>query len=343
MTEGKYLDRRGMSDLNRTFPLLKELFDMLRKRGWDSYSYQNYGSEDEGENTQAIELPENFSPLVAEHPGKYYIVAYDNRRDSYYNEGTRHELVKLSTVKKKAQSDERVTEVDLVEVDPSMGNKVEVRVHESVNNKGFTDINKKTNTEVAQPHGDAEYKYEIDPNGNKEVKETSYSRTDEGIFPWNDNEERVRWYRTLRAERKSEDNIQTTYEDSFIIGGWDDPRKEERASIRTTIKGAVENPDSIVVEIGIGAPSSAQVLYEDTERNIKVLVHEGINMYKNQLEVLKQDPNYASIFQEPTDVENLMNTLKSKIAMLQNDWDKPHHVFAEQPAINGSASKQLNS
>lgn len=343
MTEGRDLDRRGMTDLNRTFPLLKELFELLRKQGWESSSYDNYGNEGEGENTQAIELPESFAPLVAEHPGKYYIVAYDNRRSSYYKEGTRNELVKLSTVKKRTQSDERVTEIDLAEVDPSMGNKVEVRVQESVNNKGFVDLNKQTNTEVAQPHGEANLKYEIDPNGNKAVQETSYSRTDEGIFPWKDNEERVRWYRTLRAERKSEDNIQTTYEDSFIIGGWDDPRKEERASIRTTIKGSVENPDSIVVEIGIGTPSSAQVLYEDTERNIKVLVHEGINMYKNQLEVLKQDPNYAIIFQEPIDAENLMSTLKSKIAMLQNDWDKPHHVFAEQPAIDGSANKQLNS
>ncbi len=341
MNNERSLDRAGFRDIKRTFPLLKELFEYAEKKGFDSISFDDYGSEGAGDNPRAIEFPENFNSLVAEHPGKYFIVAYDNRQSSYYKEGTRHRMVRLSTMRKRAQTNERIREVDLTETDPSFGNKAQIKVRESVNNKSFVDINTATGEEVEQPHGEAEYMYELDPQGVKTVKETHFNRLDEGLFQWKGENKPVRWVRNLRVEKDEQDIPKTMYEDLYIIGRMEKGKSDERAQVKTYITGSAENPKSILIEIGIGAPATAKVLYEDKQRNIKVLVHEGIKAYKDQLQIIQQEPAYAALFRKPVDIEELMKDISFKARMLQEDWDKPQTVFTQNPAIE-APRKELN-
>ncbi len=342
MSGEQSVDRTGFKDLKRIFPLLRELFDYAEKMGFDSSSFDDYGSEEQRDNPRAIEFPENFNSLVEGHPGKYFIVAYNNRQNPYYKEGTRHRIIRLSSVPKRSQTDERVREVDLIEVDPSFGNKTQIKVRESVNNKSFANINTATGEEVEQPHGQAEYMYELDPQGIKTIRETRINRLDEGLFPWKGEEKPVRWVRNLHVEKDEQDIPTMAYEDLYIIGRMSEGGSGERAQVKTFITGSPDNPKSVLVEIGVDSPLSAKVVYEHKQRNIKVILYEGTNAYENQLQIVQQDPAYATLFRKPVDIEELMKDIAFKARMLQEDWDKPQAVFTRQPAIE-AANKELES
>lgn len=339
MNGERSLDRAGYTDLSRPFPLLRELFEYAESKGFEATSFTDYddtgihGRNTASDNPRAIELPERFVPFTADSPGQYFLVGYENRQDRYYKEGTRTRMVRLSTVRKKNKSDERIREIDLTEVDPSFGNKAEITVRESVNNKSLVDLNTAQGDEVDQPHGHAQYTYELDPNGQKKIKESRFNRLDEGIFSLRNENRPVRWVRSLKVKMDESNIPNTVYEDAYYIGRPNEKQRDEAAKIKTQIVGSIDDPQSIRVEVGLEGLGKAETIYEDKQNNITVVVHSGINAYARHLEITQQDPAYAAVFEKPIDVEELLKNIKFKIGMLQEDWDKPQAVFSKRKSI----------
>lgn len=327
-------------DLARVFPLLKDLFAYTEEHGINQDGFRIYSGEleDDGE---AVALPENFFPLVSDYPADYFIVAYENRNDSYYKAGTRGRLVRLSTVPKRSETEERVREIDLNEMDPSYGNRIQITVRESIKNKSYELLNTAQGAEIEQPHGEAKLVYEIDQAGGKTPIESVYRRLDEGLFPWHGEDKPVRWNRSLRLAKDSSGVGVITYEDAYIIGRWEKSKGDERAEIKTTVHGSIEKPDAILVEIGHGSLSSAETLYEDNENNIKIVLHSKINEHDNPLEILEYDPIISSLLKHSLDPQIIKDNLRLKIHMMQTGWDSPQAIFAEKQALKDSP-KELN-
>lgn len=346
MNGEKSLERPGYKDLSRPFTMLRDLFEFAEKKGLDATSFIDYddtgvhGRNQASDNPRAVELPERFAALTADRPGQYYIVAYENRQGRQYKEGTRSRTIRLSSVRKKNKSDERVREIDWVEVDPSLGSKAQMTIRESVNNKSFVDLSTTQEDEVDQPHGEATIRYELDPNGNKSVVESKFNRLDEGIFLFREENRPVRWVRNLKVDKDSSGAVQAVYEDAYYIGRPKESKRDEAAKIKTFVAGSIDNPTSIKVEIGLEGLGKTRTLFKD--KQLSVIVHEGINAYQNHLEIAKLDPAYAALFAEPIDVEELIKNVKFKIGMLTEDWDKPQAVFSSKPNLE-AGRKELGS
>jgi len=322
-------------ELSNLFPLLKDLFKFAESKGVNTLAFQKYTGENEEENLNSIELPEKFLSLFPEHPGKYYLVGYENRKNPYYKEGTRNIWVRLSTVAKKIQTNEKIREIDIEEADMSEGNIMRTKVTDSIKNADFSQINTAEGDEVEQPHGSAQYIYETTPNGKKKITETSFNRLDEGLFLWKGKDQPVRWLRDLNMKKNKAGYSKFVYTDSYIID-----RCNVRANIKTTINGSLENPESIVVEIGHGSLNSAEIIYEDPEGKIKVYKHSGVQ--DDGMKVVKQDPNYSPLFEEKINPDELLETLRFKMLALKDDWDKPQNVFSDNKSLNEMKNKITN-
>lgn len=316
------------------FPLTKDLFDFARTQLSRDTSFDTYvNPELKDEGVRVVELPEKFKPFVADYPGDYFVVYYINRRDPYYREGTRAEQTGLSTAQHRYDSDRILREIDIKEHDSSdkKGNVIFVTVAERVNEEGFTRINTAGSGEVNQPHGSRELEYQMDSNGTKRTIRSRFNRLDEGIFSWGGVDKPVRWVRNLDIEKPSEDRYEMTYRDAYLVGHDERGLTEEQAEVKIKIKGSGSEMSSIIVEIGIGSSDKDKVLFEDPGEQIKVIVHsaEGMKISKNQAEIIKQDPNYAFLFEKPVDKAKLIELIQSRTSFLQNDWDKPHAVFTQ--------------
>jgi len=44
---------------------------------------------------------------------------------------------------------------------------------------------------------------------------------------------------------------------------------------------------------------------------------------------VKQDPNYAALFGESVDSEEVISMLRGKISMLRNEWNDPDNIFSK--------------
>lgn len=329
--EHRGLAEREQGDMRRLFPLLKDLFEFVEKQGFDAESFRNYLGETQSKDCRPVALPQRFQALVSEFPASYFIVAYENRRNPYYAQGTNHRLVRLSTVERKAISNKKIREIDIAEMDPSHGNFVEMTVTESINNKEFADINQAGDDDIESPHGSARFVYHIDSEGKKQAQRLTFNRLDEGLFQFGAAIKVVRWVRDLEITLQP---AKLTYKDFYLLGRSRDIRGEERAEIKTEISGSLEHPESIVIQIGIGAPSSARVLYADPASKIRVLVHSGMNAYARQLEILKEDPVYKTPFENPVDTDGFVQALTGRVAMLRDDWDKPQTVYQNTPHLD---------
>ena len=102
------------------------------------------------------------------------------------------------------------------------------------------------------------------------------------------------------------------------------------AELKIIFKGKGASPESIEIEIGLGPSSEDQVVFEDQAEHIRVVIHpaRGMKAYENHLEIIKQDPNYAFLFETPIDKGKLIELVKSRTNLLQSDWDKPQAVFS---------------
>jgi hypothetical protein len=223
------LENIKKQELVNPFPLLKELFDYVESQGFDETSFSEYDGETDKKDIKNIILPEKFKSLIPNIVGDFFIVAYENRRDSYYKEGTRSRMVRLSTVRQRSKSDEKIREIELSEPDISEGNVMHIKIRDSVNNKSFMNINTAGKDEVEMPHGSAELMYEISNSGEKKMKESIYRRLDEGLFEWKGKNQSIRWIRSI--DTKIDTNVQEscTYEDSMIIGRWQLGKPDERS------------------------------------------------------------------------------------------------------------------
>ena len=342
MDEQSFIARREAQDVMHLFPLYKGLLDHAAKAGFDASDFMNYSGETSSANYQPTPLPKKFQDLVQDHPASYYIVAYDDRRGAGYQEGTKHRMVRLSTVPVRSESNQLIREVDIKDVDPSMGNLIEMSVRESVNNQSFAEINEADDDEIEASHGEARCVYQIKPDGQKTVTQLKYNRLDEGLFQFGGSAKAVRWVRNLNIEGVDSDEQRLTYQDLYIIGRSRDVKKEGRAEIRSEINGSGSEFKSITIQMGIPDPSeSERVIVDDQERGVKIIIHDNLPGYENQEDVLRDDPVYSILFEEPIDIDRFSQLLKGRIDMLQDQWDQPQSVYdrAELPEGNKKITK----
>jgi hypothetical protein len=320
------------------FPLAKELFSFAEESGLNQSSYSEYTKEElkDGEvNPSAKSLPEKFSSLVADFPGNYFLVAYEKRIGDYYAKGTRFKMAVISNTDYRAKSNDRIREINIKEYDPSegKGNVLFVTVSDSVNEQDLTTLNSDINEKVNLPHGDAEVTYQVGMDGTKKQISFRADRLDEEFFTWKGEQKQVRWLRNLAVEREGRVPV-TNYKESYLIGLKPQGGSEELVDIKFKVVGHLIDPESIQIDIGFGPEQTAQVLYEDKNKKIKVLFHRPVIKDSNPLEVLKQDPSYSFLFEEPINTEKLLDTLKSKIKGLEKDWDKTQNVFSSPESLS---------
>lgn len=327
------LDIRGLRDLSRPFPLLRKLFDHAESKGFSSDNWDEYGAggmHRGEEHKRATELPEEFNYFIQEYPGSYFIVAYANRQTPYFADGTRERRVRLSTVKKSDETSDKIREIDLTEMDPSNGNKIEVTIREQVRNQQFAEEVDANTSNAVSPSGEAKHTYEMNAVGKKENEKAYFSRLDQATFPWKGENKPVRWLRKLESEKDTAGISQITYRDSYMVGLRQHGGSDEEAQVKTIFKGSVDAPQSIQIEIGLGG-GKGTTLYD--ENGITIAEHTPLPAFKNQMEILKNDPAYAFLFQRPIDRAAVIAAMQTKIRMLQTDWDKPQTIYSEPASL----------
>jgi len=323
--EKNILAKPSKQELKRPFPLIQDLFALAKKK-------EVLGAHGE----VVIELPKKFEPLVADFPGKYWVVAYEDRRDRYYKEDTRGQYVILSTVKNRSETDDITTEFEIRQRSKSTAERVEVKLKRIVMDKSFQKINEAEGEELEQSHGDTTFKYELDQDGKKYPQKLEFSRLDEGLFVIGDIAKPVRWVRRLEIEKKEgeSDKTKTSYSDYYIIReNHDDPTRFPRADIKTEITGDLDTPESILVQVGSGAEESATVIVDDKAKGIKVL-HYKYYEEDGSLDIAKDDPVYAFLFKKTVEIESFIEELNKRIETLKEDWDKPQSIYETAKALD---------
>lgn len=331
---------RQKQELQIPFPLVKKLFDFAKESGLDDSGYSEYLKDDtqEGEvNSKAVLLPEKFSSIVTGLPGVYYLVGYEDRSGEYFSKESRGKNLMISNSSFKSKSNERLIEVSIKAPDISQGkgNVVYVSVSNSINEENFRNVNGEV------PHGSAEITYKINADGTKTQSFFEADRFDESSFILEEGEKKVRWVRNLNINKELKIPI-TSYRDSYLIGSnqWGVP--ENVVEVRLEVAGFLVNPESVKIDIGIGSEETAEVLFEDKDKNIKILLHKPTLNTFEPLKVLKQDPGYSFLFESPFNVEKMLDILKLKIKSLENDWDKTQNIFSTPNAITNTPSQLEN-
>ncbi len=328
---------RRVSPNSDVLHLLQNLFTFAEKHGINS---DGFGHQ-KGVVGNVVPLPDEYRPLVETFPGTYFLVAYEDRRDGYYKEGTRHQLIRLSTVEHRAATDARTREIDLKLVSGHRADRIEIRAREAVLDQAFEGINQATGEDIERPHGDARSTYEVDEDGNKFPKKLEFSRLDEGLFTFGDTAKPVRWVRSLVVDKLEGKPYEIVYRDLYIIGRHSAGVRDQRADVKTTVLGDLDSPQSILVEFGFGSRDTGRALFEDKEKKVKCIFHTPM-AGENPLDVLKDDPVYAELLKESPNLERFMGLLKTKCTMLQEEWDKPQSVHHDNKGRMEEA-KQITS
>jgi len=312
-------------EIKITFSELKKLFTFAEKNLNFETSYGAYVSEEDNKIQEAVPFPEEFRYLLPPSGEQYYLVYYTNRNDPYNAKGTRGRTIGISTSPFRKNTNERVKEIEFKEPGSDENDShMYMTVMEKVNEQSFTKINEKNDEEVEMPHGSAEITYSLRDDGKKEVVGSRFDRLDEGLFDWKGQKQPVRWVRRLRIENKSA-RSELVYSDYYIIGRTTNTTMDERAEVKTTITGTLDNPEKI--KVTIGSDYKGKEIFNDDK--LQVFVGDPIGQSdKDYLEILKQDPTYGQLLTGTgVDVENIISIIQSKIKMLQVDWDKPHNIF----------------
>ncbi len=326
------LTTKNKNEVMDMFRLTRQLFDFAEKNLDEHAGFIYADTNNEySDNPYAKELPENFYPIIADYPGIYFVVSYENRLDDCFAEGTRMQQVRLSSVPKKSLTNERIREIGITEYAPSegKGNMQFLTVTDSVMEKGFADINTAGEGEVDAPHGSAKLTYEVNPVGEKKIVSSKFNRMDEGIFEWDNAQAPVRWVRNLEIDRQSSDDMKALYKDLYIIGrdNQGDAKKAIEVQVNIEVKGNIGNPSSLQVSFGFYR-TGGETLYEDNESGIKVIMGDtGRTTPEEVINILKNDPNYSFIFEGQIDKEKMSSLLRQKMSMISSDWDKKTAVF----------------
>jgi len=315
------LARRKSPELKRPFPLIQDLFAFAKKNKIEF-------RQDE----VTVELPEEFQPLVADLPNKYFIVAYEDRRDSYYKEDTRGQIITLSTVKSRAETDELTNEFQISQMNKARADRVEVKVRQAVMDKSFERINEAEGEELEQSHGSAWYTYELDEHGQKYPQKMEFNRLDEGLFKMGEVARPVRWLRTLDIEKQKNQPDNIGYMDYYMIRDDENPAMFTRTQIKSKIVGNLDKPQSVFIEVGSGPEESAEVLVNDQVHALKFIIHKDWSD-KDPLKIIKDDPVYAPLFNKEVNVDLFVEGLQSRMQSLKEDWHKPQSVYETVPAF----------
>lgn len=328
------LTTRNKGEIINPFELAKKLFDFAAENlsesaGW-RYSDLNGEYED---NPYAKELPEMFHQIIADYPGRYYVVSYENRTSSDYALGTRMKYVRLSTVPKLSQSNDLVREIGISEphVSEGRGNVLVISIKDSVMNRDVQNINTAKEGETDSPRGSAKFTYETNPIGDKKLIGLNFERMDEGIFTWQEKQTPVRWLRYLDIERPDTENTKTQYRDLYIIGRHHqrEDGRDMRVDVRFMFTGNIDTTKDITISIGLDMGGKGETLFENSEQNVKIVFH---NMdpwatKEDTLAILRQDPNYSSLLRPDVSREIVIDLLKNKTRMMTEDWNKASAVF----------------
>jgi hypothetical protein len=338
---------RDRGDIVRVFPLFRELFETATEHREKLGRLEYREPEHARPNYNPAALPEKFQSLISDHPGNYFIIDAEDRANDYYRAGTRYRGVFLSTAKHSYDSDDMVREIDVKEYVPSegKGNFLFFDVSDRVNEKGVSRLNQATGEEVNQPHGSRHIAYSLDTNGQKDVRDYDYNRLDEDFFEWQGAKTLVRWLRNLNIHKRTANSYNFVYKDSYLLGRDAHGQTVDRADVR--IRASKERGEftAISVEIGLGASTQGEVLYESKEDSITVIIHppDGMRAYRHQLEILEKDPNYSFLFESPVDKSQVIELVKSRVKMLEEDWDKPGSIFASNQVAGDEPQKLIES
>ncbi|MES2059860.1 MAG: hypothetical protein V4438_02410 [Patescibacteria group bacterium] len=335
LEQPRHLATVSKQEIMNLFSRTRELFDFAEQNGIDR-SGLIYGdlNNEFAENPYAKELPQKFYPIIADYPGKYWAVSFEDRFDPYYAKGTNMRLIRLSTVPKRSQSDDKIREISISEPATSegLGNVQFMFIKDSIKNQSFTNINTSPENQADAPDGSAELVYELDAAGRKRLVTQEFNRMDEGIFEWNATKTPVRWLRNLqiKQDKRNEANIQ--YEDMYILGRHhqNENRRDKRVRVRITALGKSDGYKNILISIGQEIGDKQETLFEDKRNNTKVIFNdnEPWTTKGEIVEFLRQDPNYSFLFDGSASYEKIIELLRQKSNLVTNDWDKPNAVFA---------------
>lgn len=313
------------------FPLIQELFQEGEKTFGGAHNGSDSDYYDEESTARKPKLHEKFAALaLGDDPAKYYFTYYDDRRSTYFAEGTRGRSACIATQERKAASNDRLREI----IYSQDGSGFYMTVGENVNNRAFMEWQNADEEGLVQPSGRMQAKYRLIDSHKRELMEFTASRVDEVMFDKDGQSQPGRWTRSLRIDNTQQD---TEYKELYIINRSKDIGQENRADVAFQFKDALDNPQSVTVAIGFGPPSYARTIAEDPEGKVRVVVYKG---HEDELDILRQDPNYAFLNDEEVSSDKVLSLMRERIALLQQQWDKPQSVFAGNPQPE-TAPKQL--
>jgi hypothetical protein len=330
-------EKRELAD---PFPGVRRLFAFAKAHTHERSRY-DYGGEG-GRVTQkseGIPLPEEFLPLVAQYPDKYFVISCEDRKSEYYAPGTRFVEVLLSTVSRRGESDGRIREISFREHDASegKGNAIFMTVSESVHEASFLSVNEQLGVDEgnkSRPHGHMRTVSQVDVRGNTKVIEQDFERLDEGIFDWEGSPKRIRWFRSLRADLADGGGLSFVYRDTYLVG-----LKKEGGSEGLSVVEIRVHPDK-AIEVGIGSSAIGHgtLLYADEKEDIRIYEDDTVSQKHSidRMDILRKDPNYAFLFERPISKASTLTLLMQKINGLRDDWDKPDVVFSQKPVSVGT-------
>jgi len=326
--ESKVPANREGREVADPFPVVHRLFTFAKENTDERSSDRYYEPVENAVVQDAIPLPSEFSLLVAQYPGEYFVAYFEDRADDYYAPGTRCKEVLLSTSPKKHQSDTRLREILFREYAPKegKGNVIYMTVMESVNEALVVDLNE---GEEIRPYGRMEREYEISAVGTRSLKRQEYQRLDEGIFDWGGISKRVRWLRKMHVEVEGKSTVMT-HKDTYLVGllerGGSEGSLEVEIEMRTRETGAQE----ITIGIGLLATTDGKEIFSDPNAGVHILEKKSSSRIEtiDQMDILKQDPNYVALLERPIDKEKLLAMVVSKIDALKADWDKRGTIFS---------------
>jgi hypothetical protein len=320
------------NSLTNNFASFRELFEFAQKTLRQD-SFEMYVNSDYRDSKHTpCELPDKFNLITEGYPGKYFLVGFENRQGTYYKADTRGRIVCLSTAPRKYESEDRLQEIIITEPDPSVGrgNVLLYKVSQFVNEKGRQTLNLPLECGVAESSGKADILIEISPTGERAIIESSCSRLDEAFHSWRGAQTIVRWLRDLYCTRDKSGNQEYRYRDTYLIGRDERGDTLETANVTTRFNLQSGAVSSVLIEIGIGAISSARTIFESDNGLLKVVEHTpaGMRAYTNQMEIVSLDPNYQFIFNQVIDVSSVVKLMQDRILMLEQHWDKKHNIFS---------------
>jgi len=312
-------------------PLIQELFQEGERIFGEAHngSSGDYYNDNSGHESKP-RLVDKFAPLAfGDDSSRYYFVWYDDRRSTYFKEGTRGRSAAIATQEWKRASNDRFREIIYSQEDSGFY----ATVSEEVNNRAYLEHEQGNEQNLVPSNGRMRAKYKLTDETRRNLVEFESHRIDEV----NINGVPGRWVRDLRIEVPQRN---VDYRELYILNRAGlTVREQQRADIRFQIQGTVDSPENTTVTIGSGPPSFAQTLFDDPESNLRVVFYKG---NEDGLAMLKQDPSFAFLNEEKPDAGEIVNLIKNRVKLLQEQWDKPQSIFTPSKELQPPALEETS-